>query len=202
MLKALRVASLKEPIMKFASRIVLPLLIISSAPTFAADEPRPPCTSNATACLEKIGRLYIDALLSHDGSKIPLAANVRRTENALNNARGPHEVRESFVRTDMVKQARDIRFWANEKTGDVVFFFRLDIDLTKDQIGDGTTRAGNTDYKVSVSVPAGTYTIHEAERFRIDRGLITEIEIISHVETGRGGGSGWPVERDAAIKKP
>jgi hypothetical protein len=188
--------------MNIAPRLLLSLIVLAVAPALNAAEPKPPCTSKATACLEKIGRIYIDALLSHDGSKIPLAANVRRTENALNNAKGPEEVRESFVRTDMVKKARDIRFWADEKVGDIVFFFRLDIDLSKDQVGDGTTRAGNTDYKVAVTVPAGTYTIHEAERFRIVKGLITEIEIISHVETGKGGGSGWPVERDAAIKKP
>ena len=188
--------------MRIASRALLSLLALVAVPAFAANPPKPPCTSKATACLEKIGRIYIEALLSHDGSKIPLADNVRRTENALTNAHGPDEVRESFVRTDMVKQARDIRYWADETLGDIVYFFRLDIDLTKDQIGDGTTRAGNTDYKVSITVPEGTYTIHEAERFRIVRGLISEIEIISHVEPGKGGGSGWPVERDAAIKKP
>jgi hypothetical protein len=184
------------------SSFTLALLLLVSAPAFSADEPRPPCTNRLTACLEKIGRLYIDALLSHDGSTIPLALTVRRTENALTNARGPHEVRESFVRTDMVKQVRDIRFWADEKTGEIVFYFRLDIDLNKEQVGDGTTRAGDTDYKVSVTVPAGTYTVHESERFKIMRGYITEIEIIAHVETGKGGGSGWPVERDAAVKKP
>jgi hypothetical protein len=187
--------------MRIAGTLTLALLL-GAAPAYSADEPKPPCTSRSTACLEKIGRLYIDALLSHDGSKIPLAPNVRRTENALTNARGPHEVRESFVRTDMVKQARDIRFWANEKTGEIVFYFRLDIDLNQEQIGDGTTRAGNTDYKVAVTVPPGTYTIHESERFKIVRGYISEIEIIAHVETGKGGGSGWPVERDAAVKKP
>jgi hypothetical protein len=30
--------------------------------------------------------------------------------------------------------------------------------------------------------------------------VIQEIEIIAHVETGKGGGSGWPVARDAVIK--
>jgi hypothetical protein len=187
---------------RLAVLALLPLATLASAATTVADNPKPPCTDRSTKCLETIGRLYIDALLSHDGSKIPLAPNVRRTENALTNAKGPHEVRESFVRTDMVKQARDIRFWANEKTGEIVFFFRLDIDLTKEQIGDGTTRAGDTDYKVSVTVPEGTYTIHESERFKIERGYITEIEIIAHVEKGKGAGSGWPVERDAAVKKP
>ena len=98
--------------------------------------PIPPCTSNTAACLEQIARLYVDALVSHDGSKLPLAPNVRRTENALTNARGPYEVRESFARTHMVEAAHDPRMFVDTRSGDVVVFFRLDIDL-KDSGGRG-----------------------------------------------------------------
>ena len=59
----------------------------------------------------------------------------------------------------------------------------------------GTTRAGSSEYKVAVTVPAGTYTVHEAERFKIVKGYITEIEIIANVEKGKGAGAGWPVAR-------
>lgn len=165
--------------------------------------PIPPCTSNTAACLKQIARLYVDALVSHDGSKLPLAPNVRRTENALTNARGPYEVRESFARTHMVEAAHDPRMFVDTRSGDVVVFFRLDIDL-KDSggAGDKTTRAGDTEYKVAVSVPAGTYTVHEAERFRIRDGYISEIEIIAHVENGKGGSAGWPTERRDSAKVP
>jgi hypothetical protein len=126
---------------------------------------------------------------------------VRRTENALTNARGPYEVRESFARTDMVEAAREPRMFVDTRSGDVVVFFRLDIDLKDSKgAGDTTTKAGDTEYKVAVSVPAGTYTVHEAERFRIKDGYITEIEIIAHVEKGKGGGAGWPVERKDSAK--
>lgn len=159
------------------------------------------CTDASRACLESVARTYIDGLVSHSGAKVPLAPTVRRTENALTNARGPDEVRESFVRTTMVERARDIRLFVDVAKGDVIAFFALDIDL-KDHNGggSGTTRAGNTEYEVAVTKPAGTYTVHEAERFHIKRGLIHEIEIIAHVEDGKNKGTGWPIERPTPSK--
>ena len=163
--------------------IVMPSALGAAPPV---DTPAmPPCTDNGEACLKSIANLYIDALISHDGAKLPLAPDVRRTENALTNAKGAHEVRESFVRTNMVQDRR---------------FFVIDVDL-KAADATATTQSGDTHYKVSVAVPEGTYTVHEAERFKIDKGYIREIEIIAHVENGKGQGSGWPVPRDAAVKK-
>ena len=157
-------------------------------------------TDGRAACLEKIARLYLAALVSHDGSGLPLAKDVRRTENALTNARGDKEVRESFVRTHMVEGVRDARFYVDTAKGDIVVFFRADIDL-KAADAQATTRAGESEYKVAVSVPEGTYTVHEAERFRVVKGYISEIEIIAHVEKGKGGGAGWPIERVVAHKE-
>lgn len=74
-------------------------------------------------------------------------------------------------------------------------------EATPGRDADGTTRSGNTGYKVATTVRAGTHAVHEAERFKIEKSYITEIEIIAHVEIGRGGGSGWLVECDAAVKK-
>jgi hypothetical protein len=179
-----------------AARLSALALCLASTPALAAN-PAPPCTDSSRACLERIGRLYIDALLSHDGAKLPLAPTIRRTENALTNALGPGELRESFVRTNMVKAARDIRAYVDENKGEVVYFFSIDIDLGQGDVSaDGTTRAGASDYKTAVTVPPGTYTVHEAERFKVVKGMITEIEIIAHVEPGYGLGTGWPAGRD------
>ncbi len=201
----------RKPIRSLFAALAIGLAGVALAPQPGASQatptpkkdvnPEPPCTSNTAACLEQIAKLYVDALVSHDASKLPLAPNVRRTENALTNARGPYEVRESFVRTQMVEAAREPRMFVDTRRGDVVVFFRLDIDLKDSEgAGDQTTKAGDTEYKVAVSVPAGTYTVHEAERFRIKDGYITEIEIIAHVEKGKGGGAGWPVERKDSTK--
>ncbi len=157
------------------------------------------CTAQTRACLERTARSYIDGLLTHNGSKVPLAPDARRTENALTNAKG-EEIRESFVRTDMVEGVKDIRLYTDVARGEVVAFFLLDVDLkASNGGGQATTRAGNTEYKVAITKPAGTYTVHEAERFSIRHGLVKQIEIIAHVEDGKGQGSGWPVERDAAV---
>ncbi|MFM6832474.1 MAG: hypothetical protein ACKOVA_19365 [Novosphingobium sp.] len=191
-------------IRSFRTAFAIPLLI--AAPTMttpaqaASRAALKGCTVSTKACLEAVAKSYIDALVSHDGLQVPLAPNVRRTENALTNARGEHEVRESFVRTTMVESIGDLRFYTVPEKGEVVAFFLLNVDL-KEADATATTRAGSTDYKVAVTKPAGTYTVHEAERFRIHKGRIEEIEIIAHVEDGKGQGSGWPVERDAAVGK-
>lgn len=161
------------------------------------------CTENNRACIEAAAQSYIDALVAHDGSKIPLADTVRRTENGLNNAKGPDEVRESFARTTMIEGARNIRFFTDVEKGETVAFFLLDIDLKEGEFGGGSskTKSGDTEYEVAVTKPAGTYTVHEAERFRVVDGKIHDIEIIAHVEDGKGAGAGWPQERNAVISK-
>lgn len=181
--------------------VLLLSLAASSIAVPASAAPKTDCTDASRSCLESVARSYIAGLVSHSGAKVPLAPTVRRTENALTNARGPNEVRESFVRTDMVERARDIRLFVDVAKGEVIAFFALDVDL-KDHNGggSGTTRAGNTEYEVAVTKPAGTYTVHEAERFRIKNGLIHEIEIIAHVEDGKGKGTGWPIERPTPSK--
>ena len=174
--------------------IVMPLLLAAAAPA--------PCTDNSRGCLEAAARSYIDGLVRHSGADVRLAPIVRRTENALTNARGADEVRESFVRTTMVEGAKDVRFYVDVAKGEVIAFFLLDVDLKATEGGgQSSTRAGKTEYEVAVTKPAGTYTVHEAERFRIRNGLIEEIEIIAHVEDGKGLGSGWPVER-VKVKAP
>lgn len=165
---------------------------VAATPTVSA---KPPCTDSSAACLRSIASLYLKALLSHDGSQVPLAPNVRRTENALTNANGEQEVRESFVRTHMVEAVRDARYIVDTAAGEVLVLFRIDVSIEEADAKDTTTRAGNSEYKVAVTVPKGTYTVHEAERFKIVKGYITEIEIVAHVETGKGAGSGWPVPR-------
>lgn len=180
----------------FCKWTVLPLGALTLSGAAVAAPPKPICRDATRTCLEATARSYIDALVSHDGSRIALAPNVRRTENALTNARGEHEVRESFARTHMVERARELRLFTDVQKGEVVAFFLLDVDLKPETGGgDSTTKAGDTEYKVAVTKPAGTYTVHEAERFAIRNGLIAEIEIIAHVEDGKGQGGGWPVPR-------
>jgi hypothetical protein len=165
------------------------LAALAASPAFA--EPADPsCADGSRQCLLAAATAYIDGLLSHDGSKVPLASDVRRTENGLVNANGESEVRASFAETKMVKAARNLRFIVDEQQHQIVAYFLIDIALAGP--AQSETKAGDKRYKVAVSVPGGSYTVHEAERFLIDDGLIKEIEIIAHVEKGSGGSSAWP----------
>ena len=162
-------------------------LLLCAAASSAGD-----AASTDRAGLEIVARSYIAALVKHDGSGLPLAQSVRRTENGLVNANGAEEVRESFHHVDMVEGARSIRIVADPKTGDVVAFYLLDIVLagkTKD-----TAQAGKSSYKVAVSVPAGRYTVYEAERFHLSEGKIDQIEIIGHVAHEDHAAAAWPSE--------
>ncbi len=182
--------------------LLLPLVMAGAVPASAATPAEARCVADSRVCLEAVAMSYIQALVSHDGSKIPLAPDVRRTENALTNAKGISEVVESFARTDMVKSTADVRMYTDVAKGEVVAFFLLNVDLKQGAGGgDVATKAGHSQYKVAVTVPAGTYTVHEAERFKIVAGKIHEIEIIAHVESPKNLGSGWPVARNGAMKK-
>ena len=188
--------------MRHAASFLLPLGIACAVPASAATPAKVGCVAESRACLDAVAMSYIHALVSHDGSKIPLAPDVRRTEGALTNAKGIHEIVESFARTDMVDSTTDVRLYTDVAKGEVVAFFLLNVDLKQGAGGgDVTTKAGNNEYKVAVTVPAGTYTVHEAERFKIVAGKIHEIEIIAHNESPKNLGSGWPVERNAALNK-
>jgi hypothetical protein len=159
--------------------------------SLTAADARPLCEDSSRACLISAAEAYIDALVvSHDGADVPLAPDVRRTENGLVNANGEHEVRASFSETKMVRDRRNLRFVVDEMQGEIVAYFLIDVVLAGPEQSE--TKAGDKRYKVAVSVPAGIYTVHEAERFKVEHGLIKEIEIIAHVEKGAGGASGWP----------
>jgi hypothetical protein len=168
---------------------LIAVLAVGSGFPVSAQVTKPSCGDSSRQCLVSAATAYIDALLSHDGANVPLAPDVRRTENGLVNANGEIEVRASFTETKMVKARRNLRIIVDEPRQEVVAYFLIDVELTGP--AQAETKAGDKSYKVAVSVPGGNYTVHEAERFRIAKGLIKEVEIIAHVENGKGGSSGW-----------
>lgn len=134
-----------------------------------------PCVDSSRACLIATANTYLDALLSHDGSRIRLAANARRTENGMDTGDDAATIRKSVttptpdeVNTGM----RDKRWFVD---GDVATAFYL------------------LDTSTLPPSPAHTTTTHLVERFRLERGLITQIEAIFWVAPGPNQeGSGWP----------
>ena len=138
-----------------------------------------PCVDSSRACLIATANTYLDALLSHDGSRIRLAANAHRTENGMDTGDDAGAIRKSVttptpdeVNTGM----RDKRWFVD---GDVATAFYL------------------LDTSTLPPSPAHTTTTHLVERFRVKRGLITEIEAIFWVAPGPNPeGSGWPKPAD------
>src|SRR5436190_3175646 len=111
------------------------------------------------------GTAYLDALVSHDGSAVPLAPDCWRTEEGRNSGLSADAIREGLKGESMhgITGYRDLRWFVDGN--DAVAFYLLD---------------------------AGA-TVHLVERFRVIDGLIHEIEAIFYVnpETKQ---DRWPVD--------
>jgi hypothetical protein len=109
---------------------------------------------------------YLDALVSHDASEVPLAPDAWRTEQGRNSGRGPDDIRTKTESEVMhgITGIRDLRWFVDGN--DAVGLYLLD---------------------------AGSRTAHIAERFRVIDGLIHEIEAIFYVSSVPGQ-SRWPLD--------
>ena len=117
---------------------------------------------------------YLDALISHDASQIRLAPDARRTIHGVVTD-GADAIRESLTPPTADQYnigIRDLRWFVDTTTQDAIAFYLLDV--------------GNT-------IPPSTavMTVHLAERFRVESGLITEIEGIFSVSGTANEVSGW-----------
>ena len=130
-----------------------------------------PCNSNSEQCMISAATTYLDALISHDATHIRLAPNARRTLQGVFVTDGADAIRQSLTPPtgDEVNiDLRDIRWFVDKPNHEAVAFYLLDIGKT---------------------VPPAT--VHLTERFKVENGLITEIEGIFSVG-GANEGSGWP----------
>jgi hypothetical protein len=134
------------------------------------------CTDSSSQCVISAASKYIEALVSHDGSNVPLAANAYRTENgSVTGTSG------AGIRTDLttnqgdraISGVRDVRWFVS---GDIAtVFYLMDTALPNQPTAPHTT------------------TVHLAERFKVDQGVIHQIEAIFWINPGpTPDGSGWP----------
>jgi len=119
--------------------------------------------------------LYLDGIVTHDGSRVPFAPDCRRTEQARVTGSSAEELRDSLARMPEMTGRRNTRFVVDDRTGSVVAFTQLQLPATDDPAPSGRT------YPRGSGEPT---TVHLAERFRIADGLIREIEAIFHFEIG------------------
>lgn len=123
-------------------------------------------------CKVQAAQSYIDALQSHDASDIPLAPHVRRIENNKVNADGAAALRRSLNKGAQYRLIRGIRdlTW-HVAANDVFALYTVDAGLAT-----GTLASGRT-----------------FERFRIENGLITQIEVVVYTSLGKAPAPNWPM---------
>jgi len=134
------------------------------------------CTDASSQCVISSASKYIDALVSHDGSQVPLAANAYRTENGNVTGTSGDGIRNDLNTNQgdkAISDVRDIRWFVS---GDVATaFYLFDTTLPGQPTAPHTT------------------TVHLAERFKVDQGLIRQIEAIFWINPGlTPDSSGWP----------
>lgn len=150
----------------------------------AAQQVVPTCTANSRECLLTAAKSYLHAIVTHDGSKGLFAPNVRRTEQGGHLTVGEAAMRKSMnMEPDMLPD-RNTRYFVDEAQQTVVYFTLLPV------------KGANADLERETYArkkPGKGVTVHLAERIKVDRGLITEIEAILYAEIDTlDGESGWP----------
>lgn len=134
-----------------------------------------PCTNNSAACVIEAAGKYLDALVSHDASDVPLAETAVRTEQGGNTGNNAQEIRDGLESPVMssISGVRDRRWFIEPETHNAIVYYLL----------DSTTIP---------PTPAHTATAHIAERFKVNDGLIQEIEALFWISPGPNEeGSGW-----------
>lgn len=154
-----------------AAVAVASMLAAERAP---AQQVKPACTDDSRACMIAAATTYLEGIVHHDGSKVLFAPNVRRTELGHDTGQGEATLRAALLKMPPMLGYRNTRFVVDEARHQLVYF-----TLLRMESGQGK--------------PGTPVTVHLAERFKVEHGLITEIEAIFWNQSGTADGdSGWP----------
>jgi hypothetical protein len=145
-----------------------------------AQQVKPSCVQDSRKCLIVAAQAYLDGLTTHDGSKVPLAPNARRTLNAHKAIEGEAAVRKAIDGAPPIENYRNTRFVVDTEGHQITYFTLLGLK----SVATGPNTAGAN---------GGPITLHLAQRFTVRHGLIEEIESIDFSELGTmDGSSNWP----------
>ncbi len=138
-----------------------------------AQSVKPPCADNSRACMIKVVKIYIDAMTRRDPSKVPFAHDVVCTEQGKPYLVGEDKYRWELTNNTVPFEAvRDFRFYVDEKRHDVFAFFTIALKLKGED-----------------------HSIHKVERFKIEKGYITEAEVDGIDAPGTlTASAGWPAD--------
>lgn len=149
---------------RFAAMTLTGLLLPFAAPA-AAQQVAPACTDGSRACLARTVGIYLDGLARNDATAIPFAARVRCTEQGNVAAKDEAEFRRELTIYKVEMHIRNVRWLIDERAGSVAVFYLLDI---------GTFRGDPP------------FTVRRGQRFHIDNGLITEVEVLNFFDRQGG----------------
>ena len=143
--------------MKLNFRRALLLTALTFANSTVFSQPATPpvhCTDSSRECVVAAATAYLNGIVAHDPTNIPLAENAQRWENGINTAANAEKLRYSIKNDFGIKSVRGIRElrWIVEGNQAVGFFLM-------DSVFPITTT-------------------HIAERFQVENGMITEVENI------------------------
>ncbi len=100
---------------------------LMSVTTAQAQQVKPTCTDASRACMIAAATAYLDAIVTHDASKVPFAPDVKRTEGGRITGQGETSIRENTKsQPDMLGHA-NTRFFVDEKSHNVVAYTLLRI---------------------------------------------------------------------------
>jgi hypothetical protein len=153
--------------------------------TAHAQQVTPSCTDDSRHCMILAATSYLDGLVHHDGSKVLFAPDIVRTEQGREQGKGEATLRARLDKEPPILGYANTRFTVDEKTHQVVYFtlLRLAADESQPTPPPGVK-------------PLPPVTVHLAERFKVEHGLIEEIEALYYTQAGTSEGtSGWPDER-------
>jgi hypothetical protein len=154
------------------------LMSLAIAPGAMAQQVKPACTDDSRQCMIAAATSYLEGLVHHDGSKVLLAPGVIRSEQGHVNVRDEATLRKSLDREPAMQGYDDLRFVVDTESHQLVYYTLLRLAMRADQAPPG--------------IAPGPVTVHLAERFKVEHGLITEIEALFYTQTGtKDGVSGW-----------
>jgi len=150
-----------------------------------AQQVKPTCTDDSRRCIILAATSYLDGLVHHDGSRVLFAPDIVRTEQGRDAGKGEALLRAKLDKEPPMLGYANTRFIVDRQTHQVVYYtlLRLATDESQPAPPPGVK-------------PLPPVTVHLAERFKVEHGLIEEIEALFYTQAGTADGpSGWPDER-------
>ncbi len=143
-----------------------------------------PCRDNSERCMISAATTYLDALVSHDTSHIRMAPNIKRTEQGGITATSAGDIIKSLslpTSDESIIDRRDTRWFVDKPNHEAVAFYILDVGAPPSPL------------LPFVRPTTAAATVHLSERFKVDNGLITQIEAVFDVSAPP---TGHPCETD------